>query len=253
MNALAVHEPSLWQAVVPDTYALGESPFWHPRERALYYCDIPDRKLQRFDPASGVLLHWDFDTDLASCAPCLDGQLLLAMRDGLWRFDPQGGARKRLAEPPYDPAKERFNDGKCDAQGRFWGGTMDSACLAPTGALYRFDGPGRCVRAFDAGFAVSNGPTWSLDGRTMFFNDTVRRKVHAFAFDPSSGTLGASREFLRFERGDGFPDGMTTDAAGRRCGNRCGAAGQRGRGCCSATGCLPQPPRSDLCRPPGWS
>ena len=50
----------------------------------------------------------------------IGGTLLLALRDGLWRVDPASGERVRLAEPPYEPATERFNDGKCDPQGRFW-------------------------------------------------------------------------------------------------------------------------------------
>ena len=77
---------------------LGESPVWHPAERALYYCDIPGHRLHRFDPLSGALKHWQFETDVASLAPMLGGALLLAMRDGLWRFDPSSGERARLAE-----------------------------------------------------------------------------------------------------------------------------------------------------------
>jgi sugar lactone lactonase YvrE len=91
---------------------------------------------------------------------------------------------------------------------------MDCACEARTGALYRYDPDGRCVR-HDVGFAVTNGPTWSRDERTMYFNDTVRGRVHAFDFDAATGALSNQREWLRFARGDGLPDGMTTDAAGR--------------------------------------
>jgi sugar lactone lactonase YvrE len=49
----------------------------------------------------------------------------------------------------------------------------------------------------------------------MYFNDTTRGRVLAFAFDAASGTIGRAREWLLFERGDGVPDGITTDAAGR--------------------------------------
>ena len=65
------------------------------------------------------------------------------------------------------------------------------------------------------GFAVTNGPTWSADGCTMFFNDTVRAAVYAYDFDARAGTLSNKRLWHRFARGDGLPDGMTTDAAGR--------------------------------------
>jgi len=131
---------------------LGESPVWHPRENALYYADIPGHRLQRFDPASGELRHWDFDTDVASLAPRLDGTLLLAMRDGLWVFDPVSGERERVAKPPYDPSNERFNDGKCDPQGRFWVGTIHDERL-PKGSLYCLT-PHSLDRLVDQGIPV---------------------------------------------------------------------------------------------------
>jgi sugar lactone lactonase YvrE len=209
------------RVAVASAALLGESPFWHPREQALYYCDIPGRKLQRFDPASGSLLHWDFDTDLASCAPCLDGQLLLAMRDGLWRFDPQGGARRRLAEPPYDPAKERFNDGKCDPQGRFWVGTIYEPRDAAKATLHCWVG-GKLVRRADNA-TVGNGLAWSPNGRTLYWSDTKAHTIYAFDFEPGSGELSGRRVFARFplkqdgqslDSYGGRPDGAAVDAEG---------------------------------------
>lgn len=203
------------RCVWPAGALLGEGTCWSSRERALWWVDILGHKLLRYTPADGAQHEWSFDETISALAERADAPgLIVTLRRGFAFFDPASGALQRLAEPEPERTANRFNDGKCDAAGRFWGGTMDFDCAAPSGALYRFDGQ-RCERAFDAGFAVTNGPTWSLDGRTMFFNDTVRRTVHAFAFDPDSGMLGASRVFLRFERGDGFPDGMTTDAAGR--------------------------------------
>jgi D-xylonolactonase len=91
---------------------------------------------------------------------------------------------------------------------------MDFVCKAPTGALYRYDPDGQCVR-HEMGFAVTNSPTWSLDQRTMCFNDTVRGCVNGFDFDAASGALSNQRVWLRLARSNGYPDGMTTDAAGR--------------------------------------
>ena len=51
-----------------------------------------------------------------------------------------------------------------------------------------YDPSGLCTRIED-GYAVSNGPTWSLDGGTMFFNDTVASRTLAFDFDRAEGTL----------------------------------------------------------------
>lgn len=209
------------RVAVSSAALLGESPFWHPRERALYYCDIPGRKLQRFDPASGALTHWDFDTDVASCAPRVDGRLLLAMRDGLWRFDPASGERTRLAEPPYDPAKERFNDGKCDPQGRFWVGTIYEPRDAAKATLHCWSGAKLIKRA--DGVTVANGLAWSPNGRTMYWSDTAAHTIHAFDFEPGSGELSGRRVFARFppkqqgkslDRYGGRPDGAAVDAEG---------------------------------------
>ena len=200
---------------------LGESPVWHPRERALYYCDIPGRVLQRFDTASGELRHWAFDTELASFAPRLNGTLLLAMRDGLWHFDPMSGERARAAAPPYDPATERFNDGKCDPQGRFWVGTIYEPRKPALASLHSF-WRGTLTRRVD-GLTVANGLAWSPNGRTMHWSDTTAHTVYAADFDPASGAISRQRVFAQFplkQPGQalahygGRPDGAAMDAEG---------------------------------------
>ena len=200
---------------------LGESPVWHPREAALYYTDIPGRRLQRFDPASGDLRHWAFDTEVASFAPRLDGTLLLAMRDGLWVFDPASGERSRVAEPPYDPAHERFNDGKCDPQGRFWVGTLYEPRDPALASLHCFAN-GTLTREAE-GFTTVNGLAWSPNGRTMHWSDTKAHTVYAADFDMGSGTLSNRRVFASFplkqpdqdlDTYGGRPDGAAMDAEG---------------------------------------
>jgi len=209
------------RVAIASAARLGESPFWHPAEQALYYCDIPGHSLHRFDPAGGGLAHWDFDTDVASAAPLLGGQLLLAMRDGLWRFDPASGARRRLAEPPYDPANERFNDGKCDPQGRFWVGTIYEPRDPALASLYRY-ARGKLERQC-GGITVSNGLAWSPNGHTMYWSDTKAHTIYAFDFDPLGGELNRQRVFASFplkqpgqplEAYGGRPDGAAVDAEG---------------------------------------
>ncbi|MES2993030.1 MAG: SMP-30/gluconolactonase/LRE family protein [Pseudomonadota bacterium] len=200
---------------------LGESPVWHPREQVLYSTDIPGHCLQRFDPRSGELRHWAFDTDVSALAPMLDGRLLLAMRDGLWRFDPATGERLRAAEPPYDPAHERFNDGKCDPQGRFWVSTIYEPRDPPRATLNRFAN-GQLTRMAD-GLTVGNGLAWSPNGRTIHWSDTTSHTVFAADFDPQSGELSRQRVFARFPAKQpgqdlagygGRPDGAAMDAEG---------------------------------------
>ena len=213
-------DPAVGVAVAAPSL-LGESPLWHPREQALYWCDIPGRRVNRFDPRSGALAHWDFETEPASCAPHLAGGLVVAMRDGLWRLDTHSGKRHLLAKPPYDPATERFNDGKCDPRGRFWVGTIYEPRDAAKAALYCWDGH-QLQRKAD-GVTVANGLAWSPDARTLYWSDTKAHTIYAFDCDIASATLSQRRVFAAFapkqagqdlDAYGGRPDGAAMDAEG---------------------------------------
>jgi len=202
----------LWEAAA----TLGEGTCWSAREQALYWVDILSGMLHRCDASGGQRQSWRFDDTVSAVAERRGRPgLALALRRGLALFDPGSGRLQPLQQPEPERSANRFNDGKCDAAGRFWLGSMDFDCRAPTGALYCYGADGRAFRAADLGWAVTNGPAWSLDGRTIYVNDTVEREVRAFPFDPATGRLGEPRTWLRFDTADGYPDGMTTDAAGR--------------------------------------
>jgi sugar lactone lactonase YvrE len=205
------------ECIWPAAATLGEGTCWSQREQALYWVDILSRKLHLYRPADASRTSWDFDEEISAVAErASQPGLIVTLRRGFALFDPATPGRKPeyLNRPEPELTANRFNDGKCDAQGRFWGGTMDWDCEAPTGSLYRYDPDGNCTK-HETGVAVSNGPTWSADGRTMYFNDTVTQRVNAYDFDTTTGKLSNRRQWLRFAKGDGFPDGMTTDAAGR--------------------------------------
>ncbi|GCL65275.1 SMP-30/gluconolactonase/LRE family protein [Pseudaquabacterium pictum] len=199
---------------------LGESPLWHPDEQLLYWVDIPGLQLNRYNPVTGRHDEWHVPSEPGCIAPLLGGGLLLAARDGLWRFDPHSGERTRVAPPPYDPAAQRFNDGKADAQGRFWVGTIDDK-RAPDAALYCLDGGG--LQRMAGGIAASNGLAFSPDGRTLLWADTKGHRVQAFDLDASDGSLSRQRLFAQFPLRDpaaplsgygGRPDGAAMDSAG---------------------------------------
>ena len=209
-------------APVPGSASqLGESPFWHPEQGSLWWCDIPGRRLSRAEPASGAVQHWALPADPGCVAPLPGGALLLAMRDGLWRFEPGSGACTRLAAAPYDGAVERFNDGRADPLGRLWVGTIYEPRSPARAALYRFDAAG-LVRMAE-GITVSNGLAFSPDGRTLYWSDTTAHAVYAFDLDLAEGTLSARRVFARFAPREpqqplsgygGRPDGAAVDAEG---------------------------------------
>jgi xylono-1,5-lactonase len=201
------------RCVLPERARLGEGPLWSGREQALYWVDILGQQVHRYAPASNVYRHWRFDDYVGAVAERERGGLIMTLRAGFAFFDPASGVLEHLENPEPGLAQNRFNDGKVDPLGRFWAGTMDYHGEKPTGSLYRFDPDLSCTR-IESGYAVSNGPVWSIDGRTMYHNDTALRRVYAYDFDLESGAVANRRLFLEFQTGDGFPDGMTVDAQG---------------------------------------
>ena len=203
--------------VWPAAAELGEGAHWSRTERALYWVDILGQQLHRWSPHDRQATTWSFQENISAVVEQAHSPgLMLAMRHSLATWNPHQAhiAPKVFADLESHCPTNRCNDGKCDALGRFWIGTMDFAAQQPTGALYRVD-PDGAVRQLESGFAVFNGPTWTIDQRTMLLNDTVGGRVWAYDFDLASGELHNRRLWLQFNDADGKPDGMTTDAMGR--------------------------------------
>src|SRR5512138_346576 len=200
--------------VWPANALLGEGPVWSERRQALFWVDILGKRLHCYTPRGSGARSWSFDREISAVAERRDhSSLIVSLRHHFAFFDPETGQLEIIADAESDRPGNRFNDGKCDPQGRFWAGSMDFNGQQPNGALYCVDTVRRCTKHVD-GFAITNGPTWSLDGRTMYFTNTAARRIFAFDFDPTAGTLSNQRLWLQFEGDDGAPDGMTTDAAG---------------------------------------
>lgn len=227
-NAGALHV----QRVGDMRCGVGESPVWHAREGALYWTDIPGKTLWRLDPATGATRHWTLP-EMAGCIAICDGGWLLAMETGIFHLPSplaqEGGAvlPKRLATVAHAAPDMRFNDGRCDRQGRFWAGTMvqDMRAGQAAGCLYRFDDRGLSAPIL-RDYIVPNGMAFSPDGRTMYVSDShpSRQYVWAYAYDTTTGTPHSPQLFIDMTPYPGRPDGAAVDAEGGYwiCGNDAG-------------------------------
>jgi sugar lactone lactonase YvrE len=193
---------------------LGESPVWDERAQCLYWVDIEGGTLYRQDPgAEDETSALALETQVGSIAPREGGGLVAASYKGFAFLDPADGRLEYLSDPESHLPDNRFNDGKCDPAGRFIAGSRHYLETEPTGAVYALEADGATRRLF-GGHAVCNGPAFSPDGRTLYFSDSVERRVLAFDYDPARGEVGRSRVFARFGAEQGLPDGLTVDAEG---------------------------------------
>lgn len=209
-------EPSV-DCVLDVKADLGECPVWCAEEQALYWIDIPKGRLNRFMPASGANDVWTFPEPIGSFALCQDGAVLAALKSGLWRCNLESWKSLPIARPEPHLTQNRLNDGRCDAQGRFWVGSMEEP-VDPgrrQGTLYRFDADHRLTPMVPDLF-VSNGLAFSPDGRTLYHSDSyvAVRTIWAWDLDPDDGAIRNRRIFVDTHGMPGRPDGGAVDADG---------------------------------------
>jgi sugar lactone lactonase YvrE len=199
------------EALVRGEDMLGESPLWDERSDQLYWIDSRGPAVKRVTPGRHDVASVAVPEVVGSIAFRERGGLLAATRSGIHFLDPATGALETAVRPEPQHPDHRFNDGRCDRQGRFWAGTMSDVRRDPVGSLYRLDPTLSCTKLRNA-IIIPNSLAWSPDGRTMYFADTNRHTIWAWDYEPSTGT--ASRERVFVDTGDGRPDGSCVDADG---------------------------------------
>jgi D-xylono/L-arabinono-1,4-lactonase len=192
----------------------GEGPLWHPEERSLYWVDIPNGRLYRYDPGRD-------EHSLVFSGPPIggftlqeDGSLLLLMAKGaiaIWR---EGEGLQMVLDEIPAMRETRFNDVIADPAGRVFCGTMprpDGPAL-----LYRLDPDGSLTLVLDD-VGLSNGLGFTPNRRGMYYTDTRKQKIYLFDYDEATGAVANQRVFVDVPEveGEGHPDGMTVDAEGK--------------------------------------
>lgn len=190
---------------------VGEGPVYDPASDTLYWVDIPAGQLWRWDRTSRDVGYREIGEPLGSVALIDGGGFLLAARRGVLVL--AGWHDLPVLWQPVEPGRAtQFNDGRCDADGRFVAGT---AAHDPrfTGALYRVDPDGSTAALVD-GIGMSNGLDWSPDGHWFYHVDTIAQTVNRYRWDAAAGVPSDPEPFIVVPPGDGLPDGLTVDSEG---------------------------------------
>lgn len=220
-----------WECVTAQPDGLGESPFWHPDERRLYWVDIPGRRIRRLGP-KGVVESWPTPSEPGCIAPVRGGGMVVALRDGIYCASAWQAPLTCVARFSHDPKTMRFNDGKADPEGRFWAGTLYEPRDARKAELYCVDlRPGHAdggrpivqLKAINA--TVANGLAWAPDAKTLYWSDTTRHVIQAWDWDANANVMHRYRILREFPHKPsgwspgqpgygGRPDGAAVDQEG---------------------------------------
>lgn len=219
MSAASQGSPSAVLAV-DCRCTLGEGLLWWGERDCLLWTDIQSSRLWRHSPATGATRSWSLPSRLGSLAICESGSLLLAFAKGLCLADIIDAPGDALRTVPIvtlelEIATTRVNDGRTDRAGNFVFGTMnEDPGEAPLGSFYQYS-TARGLRRLDlGGVHIPNSICFSLDGRTMYFCDSNRRRIMQCDYDAGAAAVANVRPFVVLGDPPGTPDGSVIDADG---------------------------------------
>jgi sugar lactone lactonase YvrE len=199
------------EAVLSARARLGECPLWDPDRGQLVWVDIYNHRVHQFDPASGRDQYLETDDVVTAIALAGGDRLLLALRDQLAFLHLETGEIEPLQQVDFGHPGIRLNDGKCDARGRFWVGSISEQ--PEQAALYRYD-PDGSLHVMQEGLTISNGLGWSPDGKTFYLTDSPTRKIYAYRFDAETGAISDRRILVDLGDEAVEPDGLAIDRQG---------------------------------------
>ncbi|REG92090.1 SMP-30/gluconolactonase/LRE family protein [Algoriphagus antarcticus] len=198
---------------IPAQCFLGESPYWSVERQSFFWVDIENGKLFEHQLDSGKTTIKSFPHRLTLVLGGEGGELILALDRKIASFDLSTEKLAWLTEVESDLPLNRFNDGKCDAKGRLWIGTLSTKFTKGSGSLYRVGKDLKPEKQLDQ-LTISNGMAWTADNQTFYFIDTPTRQIKAYHFELETGEIEFNRVAVEISEELGFPDGMCIDQEG---------------------------------------
>lgn len=191
---------------------LGECPRWDEQSQTLFWVDIDNYRLNQFDPSTGENNYLQLDEEVGCFALAESGGFVAGLRSGFVKIASLAGGIQAITDPEADKPWQRFNDGRCDAAGRFIAGTLNPNKDAYSGHFYSLQ-QGQANKLVGENW-TSNGLAFSPDSKTLYYSDTPRHTIFACDYDLITGEVSNERIFAEFPKGWGRPDGAAVDAEG---------------------------------------
>ncbi len=196
-----------WDAIV------GEGPVWDYRYDCLYWVDILREHVCKFDPKNGKNQVYEIGQYVGAAIPRSSDGLVLALQNGFGLYDESSRKLTMIENPEAHLPENRFNDGKVDAMGRLWAGTMQINPTEPQGNLYMLDTNHQVECKLD-NIYISNGLIWSADNQWFYYIDSLKGCVDCYRFDLETAAINYERKVVSIDPAVGVPDGMTIDEEG---------------------------------------
>ncbi len=195
---------------------LAECPIWNDSEKALYWADILQKRIWRYDPRTGeIRIEWQGDAMVGGFAFTASNDVVLCTDKGVYQLDRGADdSTESSLKLLYDiqmADDERFNDITTDPKGRILAGTLTDR--REQGILYRLE-RGRPAQAVLRDIGTSNGMTFSLDLKHFYHTDSHVRTITRYDYAQDTGDIANPCAIYKAAEADGVPDGITMDSEG---------------------------------------
>jgi len=191
---------------------LGEGPVWDASKQQILWLDITKGKIHQQDIYFKTHNIFNVGKMIGCIAPRENGGLIAGLENGVAFIDIEKNYVQHIISPEKGLAN-RFNDGKCDAAGRFWAGTMAISEEDGKGNLYVIETDLSIKKKLE-NVSISNGIAWNADNTIMYYIDTPTHYVFAFDYDIETGEIDNQRVVIDLTHETGYGDGMTIDESG---------------------------------------
>jgi len=193
---------------------LGECPRWDEKTQLLYWVDINNFELHKFDPKTGEDTFLTFDQEVACFSLRKNNEgFVLGMRHGFYFLDGWDTHLQPITDPESQLDSNRFNDGRCDAKGRMIAGSVYPPKDHDGANLWQLD-TDLSTRLLAEGLLTSNGAAFSPDNKTFYYSDTPKHVIYKHDYDLETGEISNASVFHQFPFGNGRPDGAAVDSEG---------------------------------------
>ncbi|MEJ5074313.1 SMP-30/gluconolactonase/LRE family protein [Enterobacter ludwigii] len=191
---------------------LPECPTWSDAEQALYWADILEYEIHRYDTQSGEHRVLQFPEEVGCFSLREKGGFIVALRSAIWLSDSRGLLVRKICDNPSNPQLARFNDGGTDRDGRFYAGTFWGPGDYNGALLVRVDNELK-PKVIQCDIRGANGLAFSADKKWMYTSDTPHGVIYRTPLD-EQGEPGKREPFRQFSAGEGIPDGAAIDEEG---------------------------------------
>ena len=188
---------------------LGEGTLWVKNLNSIFFLDIKKKKILILNIKTKRKKILKVDKEIGFISYIKSNFFVLGLQSEIRIVNINNLKKIFSIAIELDKPNNRINDGKIDPQGRLWFGTMDNLEKKQTGALYCLDKFLK-LHKVDKGYFIPNGPAF-LNKNNFYHTDSKKKIIYKVRINNNFKVI-KKKIFLKINKLDGTPDGMTTDS-----------------------------------------